>query len=211
MLTYFMDMSDADVAATLGIKCGAVKKRKHNARARLQGLVGSDFWGAADTVPGSPEPEGTFVMSTYNGQMDGLDVALTQMGQAVKYPPTPSFAPDVLARVRTARPHRLRLLPARWPVRRRLVLIISLALVACAAVAYAILYPIPEGFDLLFRRASSGGFGKDLYLVTANDLEQLTSNSYTEGEATWAPTARALPSIAIAMRSFRPRGTPIFL
>ena len=182
MLTYFMDMSDADVAATLGIKCGAVKKRKHNARARLRGLVGSDFWGAADTVPGSPEPEGTFVMSTYNGQMDGLDVALTQMGQAVKYPPTPSFAPDVLARVRTARPHRPRLLPARWPVRRRLVLIIrrrlvliislALALVACAAVAYAILYPIPEGFDLLFRRASSGGVGKDLYLVTANDLEQ---------------------------------------
>ena len=58
VLTYFMDLSEADVAATLGIKRGAVKKRKHSARARLRALVERDFREADYTAPGRPEPEG---------------------------------------------------------------------------------------------------------------------------------------------------------
>ena len=42
-LSYFMGMSEAEVAETLGIKIGAVKKRKHTAMNRLRSLVESEF------------------------------------------------------------------------------------------------------------------------------------------------------------------------
>ena len=42
-LSYFMGMSEAEVAESLSIKKGAVKKRKHTAVKRLRALVKSEF------------------------------------------------------------------------------------------------------------------------------------------------------------------------
>lgn len=42
-LSYFMGMTNAEVAETLGIKKGTVKMRKHTAIKRLRALVGSEF------------------------------------------------------------------------------------------------------------------------------------------------------------------------
>ena len=59
---------------------------------------------------------------------------------------------------------RLRL-PALRPVTRRLVLIISLVLLLAAgtAVAYALLYPVPEGFDLSLHVGD--GSTADVYII----------------------------------------------
>ena len=42
-LSYFMGMSEADIAGTLDIKPGTVKSRKHNALLRLRALVGQSY------------------------------------------------------------------------------------------------------------------------------------------------------------------------
>ena len=57
-LSYFMGMNEAEVAGALGIKRGAVKKRKHTALVRLRDLVEREFPELRDMVAESPEPEG---------------------------------------------------------------------------------------------------------------------------------------------------------
>ena len=57
-LSYFMGMNEAEVADALGIKRGAVKKRKYTALRRLRALVERDFPELRDMVAESPEPEG---------------------------------------------------------------------------------------------------------------------------------------------------------
>ena len=57
-LSYFMGMSEAEVADALGIKRGAVKKRKYSALRRLRALVERDFPELSDVVTESREPEG---------------------------------------------------------------------------------------------------------------------------------------------------------
>ena len=42
-LSYFMGMSEADIAVTLDIKLGTVKSRKHNALLRLRALVEESY------------------------------------------------------------------------------------------------------------------------------------------------------------------------
>ena len=52
-LSYFMGMSEADIAVTLDIKPGTVKSRKHNALQRLRALVKqSDPWARGGVVEG---------------------------------------------------------------------------------------------------------------------------------------------------------------
>ena len=58
-LSYFMEMSEGEVAQTLGIKRGAVKKRKHTALVRLRALVASKFPGLGDTIQARQGPGGT--------------------------------------------------------------------------------------------------------------------------------------------------------
>ena len=59
-LSYFMGMSEAEVAETLGIRRGAVKKRKHNALMRLRAIVEGEFPGLGDEALQRPAQEGTF-------------------------------------------------------------------------------------------------------------------------------------------------------
>jgi len=47
---YFMEMSEGEIAATLGIKPGTVKSRKHNALARLRAVVLREFPGLRPEV-----------------------------------------------------------------------------------------------------------------------------------------------------------------
>ena len=56
-LSYFLDMTEAEAAETLGIKRGAVKKRKHTALRRLRTLVEREFPGLRDSVMEQLEPE----------------------------------------------------------------------------------------------------------------------------------------------------------
>ena len=49
-LSYFMGMSEADVAVTLGVRRGTVKKRKHDALVRLRALVQREFPGLQPLV-----------------------------------------------------------------------------------------------------------------------------------------------------------------
>ena len=57
-LSYFMGMSEAEVAVTLDIKLGTVKSRKHNALLRLRALVGQSYsWLRGGIVEGC-ESEG---------------------------------------------------------------------------------------------------------------------------------------------------------
>ena len=56
-LSYFLDMTEAEAAETLGIKRGAVKKRKHTALRRLRALVERDFPGLRDSVLEQLDPE----------------------------------------------------------------------------------------------------------------------------------------------------------
>ena len=58
-LSYFMEMREGEVAQTLGIKLGAVKKRKHTALVRLRALVVREFPGLGDTLQGQQELEGS--------------------------------------------------------------------------------------------------------------------------------------------------------
>ena len=56
-LSYFLDMTEAEAAETLGIKRGAVKKRKHTALRRLRAVVEREFPGLRDSVLEQLEPE----------------------------------------------------------------------------------------------------------------------------------------------------------
>lgn len=58
-LSYFMGMSEIEVADSLGIKRGAVKKRKHDALKRLRALVKRDFPELGGLAVGSPRARGT--------------------------------------------------------------------------------------------------------------------------------------------------------
>ena len=58
-LSYFMDMSEAEVAEILSIRRGTVKSRKHNALARLRALVEREFPELQHAVLERPESEGT--------------------------------------------------------------------------------------------------------------------------------------------------------
>ena len=49
-LSYFMEMSEAEVAGALGIKRGTVKSNKHKALRRLRAVVEREFPGLRDTV-----------------------------------------------------------------------------------------------------------------------------------------------------------------
>jgi len=136
-------------------------------------------------------------MSTFAGSIEQLEAALADMGGGMTYPPTPNFAPAVLARVDTAE-RRPRLLPTLWPMAPRLVitLILALLLLACAAVAAYFLYPVPKGFDL---SVDYGHRGADVFVVTAEDMERLVSSPWNDGGATWAPDCSR-----IAFNSNRP-------
>ena len=57
-LSYYMGMSEADMAVTLGIRRGAVKKRKHSALVRLRTLVEREFPGLRVETLGGSAPEG---------------------------------------------------------------------------------------------------------------------------------------------------------
>ena len=143
-------------------------------------------------------------MSTFTGGIEQLEAALAEMGQGMIYPSTPNFVPAVLARVDTAE-RRPRLLPALWPVTPQLVIILILALLllACSAVAAYFLYPVPKGFDISVSLPGTEGGGSDVFMITADDLEQLTSNSATDIQATWAPDCSR-----IAFASNRPGFSP---
>ena len=71
--------------------------------------------------------------------------------------------------------------------RLRLVLIISLVLLLAAgtAVAYALLYPVPEGFDLSLHVGD--GSTADVYIITSDELEQLTDSPWEDVQARWSP------------------------
>ena len=56
-LSYFLEMTEAEAAETLGIKRGAVKKRKHTALRRLRAVVEREFPGLRDSVLEQLEPE----------------------------------------------------------------------------------------------------------------------------------------------------------
>ena len=58
-LSYFMEMSEGEVAQILGIKRGAVKKRKHTALVRLRAVVVREFPGLGDTLQGQQQPKGS--------------------------------------------------------------------------------------------------------------------------------------------------------
>ena len=58
-LSYFMGMSDIEVAETLGVKKGAAKKRKHSAIKRLRALVEREFPELGDDAIRHTAPEGT--------------------------------------------------------------------------------------------------------------------------------------------------------
>ena len=131
-------------------------------------------------------------MSTHAGSIEQLEAALADMGRGMTYPPTPDFAPAVLAAVETARRRRPRRLPALWPVTPRLVIIIALTLLllACAAVAaYFALYPIPKGFNL------SVGYGNvdgDAFVVTAEGMERLVSSPSDDSWVAWSPDCSSI-------------------
>ncbi len=116
-------------------------------------------------------------------ELEDLESDLVEMARGMTVPTIPNPAPAVLARVDAAERKR----PALWPVR-RLVLIITLALslTAGVAAAYALLYPIPEGFDISITSPNPDGTG-DVFIITSDDLEQLTSGSGVNGGATWSP------------------------
>ena len=57
-LSYFMGLSEAEVAVTLDIKPGTVKSRKHNALVRLRALVGQSYPGLRRGVVEGWETEG---------------------------------------------------------------------------------------------------------------------------------------------------------
>ena len=58
-LSYFMEMSEAEVAEALGIRRGAARKRKHDALRRLRSVMEREFPALGDVAPGLPGPEGT--------------------------------------------------------------------------------------------------------------------------------------------------------
>ena len=49
-LSFFMEMSEAEVADALGIKRGTVKSNKHKALRRLRAVVEREFPALKDTV-----------------------------------------------------------------------------------------------------------------------------------------------------------------
>lgn len=55
-LAYFLDQSEAQLAATLGIPRGTVKSRKHHALNRLRTLLG-DEWSRGPLIADDREPE----------------------------------------------------------------------------------------------------------------------------------------------------------
>jgi len=57
-LSFFMGLSEADVAEALGIKRGTVKSRKHNALKRLRAVVEREFPELGDAIQHTA-PEGT--------------------------------------------------------------------------------------------------------------------------------------------------------
>ena len=57
-LTFFIGLNEEDAAATLGIKRGTVKSRKHNALVRLRAVVERDFPQLQWEGLGQPESEG---------------------------------------------------------------------------------------------------------------------------------------------------------
>ena len=145
-------------------------------------------------------------MTTYSGGIEQLEAALAEMGRDMTYPSTPDFAPAVLAHMERAKARPPRRLPALPVLKPRLIVIIIapvLALAAIAAVAYVVLYPIPEGFDISVSLPGTEGGGSDVFMITADDLEQLTSNSATDIQATWAPDCSR-----IAFASNRPGFSP---
>ena len=121
---------------------------------------------------------------THYTELEDLESDLVEMARGMTVPTIPNPAPAVLARVDAAERKR----PALWPVRRRLVLIITLALslTAGVAAAYALLYPIPEGFDISITAPGAAG-GADVFIITSDDLEQLTNGPGFNGGATWSP------------------------
>ena len=127
-------------------------------------------------------------MSTFTGSIEQLEATLVDMGRGMTYPSTPNFAPAVLEGVESARAQRPRRFPPLWPVTPRLVVIIilTLLLAACAAVATYFLYPVPQGFDISITAPGSPR-GKDVYLITSDDLEQLTNAPGVDEGATWSP------------------------
>jgi len=145
-------------------------------------------------------------MTTYSGGIEQLEAALVEMGRDMTYPSTPDFAPAVLAHMERAKARPPRRLPALPVLKPRLIVIIIaavLALAAIAAVAYVVLYPVPEGFDISVSLPGTEGGGSDVFMITADDLEQLTSNSATDIQATWAPDCSR-----IAFASNRPGFSP---
>ena len=56
-LSYFMELSEAEVAEALGIKRGAARKRKHDALVRLRALVEREFPGLRSDVLERSESE----------------------------------------------------------------------------------------------------------------------------------------------------------
>ena len=126
-------------------------------------------------------------MSMYAGSIEHLEAALAEMGRGMTYPPTPNFAPAVLAGVESARAQRSRRFPALRLVTPQLAIIIALTLLllACAAVAaYFRLYPIPKGFDV---SVNYGHTGADVFVVTADDMDRLVSSPSNDALATWSP------------------------
>ena len=57
-LSYFMGISEADIAVTLDIKTGTVKSRKHHALLRLRALVEQSYPGLRREVAEGWESEG---------------------------------------------------------------------------------------------------------------------------------------------------------
>ena len=98
--------------------------------------------------------------------------------------------PSVLARVKRAKarpPRRLSALPVLKPRLMVIIIAVLLALAAIAAVAYNFLYPVPKGFDISVSLRSTEGEKSDVFLVTADDLEQLTNSPRVDEGARWSP------------------------
>ena len=128
-------------------------------------------------------------MSTRAGHLERLDGLLAGAGHEMRYPSTPNLAPAVFAGVGSARAQMPRRLPIVGAVTPRLVIIIALTLLllACAAVAAYVLYPVPEGFDISVTLPGAEGGKGEVFLITADDLEQLTSDPGVDREASWSP------------------------
>ena len=58
-LSYFLGLSEAEIAETMGIKRGTVKWRKHKAIERLRNVVEREFPGLGEAALGTLGPEGT--------------------------------------------------------------------------------------------------------------------------------------------------------